>query len=294
MSSKPTNGVNGAKRLKAMMENYLEARRDGPKYGYEIRLVEPDNYEYYYILVKPLAGVYKGQKYMMEMKTTYGRDADQTTYPTNAPYIHFITNIFHVNISANGGSICLDILKDKDKWSPLNSFDTLIQNILLLFNEPNNGSPYNGEASRLWVECEKQYKTAKRPGMTVQAADDLYMQCFEPFITEANRVMKTSNYKQYASWFPELDQKSPEYTARVESNETELADLEGIFAQMKLAKKKVSTPEPPKKEDLSAADGAKLDVNKDSGAGLGAESSVQPVVANTKKNRWAKYQTKEP
>ncbi len=254
---------NGAKRLKAMMENYLEARRDGHKYGYEIRLVEPDNYEHYYILVEPIAGVYKGQKYLMEMKTTYGLGDDKTTYPNNAPYIRFITNIFHVNISANGGSICLDILKDKDRWSPLNSFDTIIQNILLLFNEPNNGSPYNGSASKLWVECGKDYDAMKTGKMTVQDADELYVRCFRPFINEAERVMRTNDYKKYAKWFPELDQLSPEYTNRVKDNELELAELADAFEHIKLAKKKHDTSTNP-------------------------DESLKPEDA--KKKRWAKYQ----
>ncbi len=267
---------NPAKRMKAMIENYLESRKEGPKYGYEIRLVEPENYEHYFILVKPLAGVYKGQKYIMEMKTTYGRDADQTSYPTNAPYVHFITNIFHVNISSNGGSICLDILKDKDKWSPLNSFDTIVQNILLLFNEPNNASPYNGDASRVWVECEKNYKAAKRSGMSVQECDDLYMECFAPFIHESKRVMRTNNFKQYAKWFPELDDTCAEYKERVIADDEELATLEASFQRLKL-KNKPSTGSVSESTPETQATSTEL-------------PKEVPKEDPKKKNRWAKYQ----
>lgn len=249
--------TNNAKRIKALMENYYEARKEGPKYGYDIRLVENDNYEHYYILVKPIAGVYKGQHYIMEMKTTYGRDADRTTYPINAPYLHFITDIFHVNISPNGGSICLDILKDKSKWSPLNSFDTIVQNVLLLFNEPNNASPYNGGASKAWVACEKVYKESKDKNMSVAEDDALYLNSFEPFIRQAVSIMNKNNFANYSKWFAELDPTHSEYIERVTRDEEEFKELEANILSMK------------KKKTVAE----------------------QPVEADTKKkNRWAKYQ----
>lgn len=273
--------VNPAKRMKAMVENYLEARKEGPKNGYEIRLVEPENYEHYYILVKPLAGVYKGQKYIMEMKTTYGLGTDQTQYPVNAPYVHFVSNIFHVNISSNGGSICLDILKDKSKWSPLNSFDTIVQNILLLFNEPNNASPYNGEASRFWVECEKNFKAKKRSGMTVLQSDTLYLECFEPFISESKRVMNTNNMKSFAKWFPELDPKNEDYKERLTADNNELIQLEESFNRLKLATKK-----------SSSTAGSTASSTAGSTADQPIDSSADPQKdQQKKKNRWAKYQS---
>ena len=241
MAAARISHANPARRIKAMMETYFESRVEGPKYGYEIRIVEPENYEHYYILLKPLSGVYKGQKYIMEMKTTFGNGADQASYPTNAPYVHFITNIFHVNISSNGGSICLDILKDKEKWSPLNSFDTLVQNILLLFNEPNNASPYNGEASRIWVECEKKYKAFKTAKMTVQDSDTLYLQCFDVFMKNAVNVMNKNDYTQYSKWFPELDPTHIEYQNRCKIDIDEFDKLKTYF-QKKLAPKPASAP----------------------------------------------------
>jgi ubiquitin-protein ligase len=251
-----------AKRLKALVENYLEARCEGPSNGYDIRVVQRDNYEHYYILIKPISGVYQGQKYIMEMKTKYGKGVDETTYPTNAPYVHFVTGIFHVNISPNGGSICLDILKDKDKWSPLNSFATLVQNILLLFNEPNNASPYNNIASKAWVECEKEYKLGLEADMTMKQQEELYILAFKPFIKKAILVMRTNNMKKYAEWFPELDEKHPDYKQRLVEYEEELQMLKDM------------------KESFS-----KKPVSENT-----AVSSESPVVPSApKKKRWEKY-----
>jgi len=292
---------NNAKRLKALMENYYEARKEGNKYGYEIRIVEEDNYEHYYILVKPLAGVYKGHKYIMELKTTYGRGEDVATYPTNAPYAHFITDIFHVNISSNGGSICLDILKDKSKWSPLNSFDTIVQNILLLFNEPNNASPYNGDASRQWVACEKDYKSYATKHLTVKECDELYMRSFEPFIAQALNVMNRTNFKQFSKWFPELDPESVDYVERVAKDEEDFKELEANILSMK--KKKAAERESAKtksevKTNAEVKPNAEVKTNAEttSDAPVNSETKqdvnvdAKPAVDPKKKNRWAKYQ----
>ncbi len=290
---------NMAKRLKALMENYLEARKEGHKYGYEIRLVEPDNYEHYYILVKPIAGVYKDQKYVMEMKTTYGRGDDTTKYPINAPYVHFITNVFHVNVSSSGGSICLDILKDKQKWSPLNSFDTIVQNVLLLFNEPNNASPYNGEASRIWVACEKKYKSLQKPNMTVAESEELYIECFAEFIEAAIKVMNSSDLKQYAKWFPELDPDADEYKKRMSDDSAELEELEKTFAAMKARKSaKVQSTSSSVSTDVSslvsADTSSSVSTNTSSSVSTNTSSSVSTTEPTTqqapaKKNRWDKY-----
>lgn len=288
--------VNPAKRAKALFENYLEARKEGPKNGYEIRLVEPDNYEHYYILVKPIAGVYKGQKYIMEMKTTYGHGNDQVQYPVNAPYMHFVSNIFHVNIHPNGGSICLDILKEKNKWSPLYSFDTIMQSILLLFNEPNNGSPYNSEASRVWVECEKDFKNQKHSGMTMQQSEALYLRCFAPFINGAMKMMRSNDMKPFARWFPELCPEASDYVDRMNSDKEEIHRLTEEFDRIALAAKKRaallrSAPKNDHGSDTSASvsqPDPSLKKEEPNPTPTKVESAEAPK--EKKKNRWAKYQ----
>lgn len=60
----------------------------------------------------------------------------------------FETHCFHPNVDANGGHICLDILKDK--WTPAFSVRTVLLSVQALLGAPNVDSPYNNTAAALW------------------------------------------------------------------------------------------------------------------------------------------------
>ena len=140
------------------------------------------------------------------------------------------------------------------------------KNILLLFNEPNNSSPYNGEASKVWVECEKKFKSLARTDLSVKDSDKLYMECFEPFINESKRIMYTNDLSAYAKWFPELNPHDTNYKEKIEMDKTEVANLELSFNQLKLSSKKTtSVPH--------------------------VESNSDTEPPKQKKSRWEKYQS---
>lgn len=227
--------ANPASRIKNLLENYVEARKAGHMSGYDIRQVDPDNYEHYYLLIQPKNGVYKGHSYVLELKTTYGTDGSQ--YPMNPPYAHFTTNVFHTNISSNGGSICVDILKDKTKWMPSYSFDLIVQNILILFDEPNNASPYNSEASRLWMDCEREFKQRKAElgrNPSLKDVDRIREECFMPFSNKAMQTMQTNNLSQYYKYFPQLNNNK----ALMEEQKAEFDAMVAKIEEMKQRRKK--------------------------------------------------------
>ena len=75
-------------------------------------------------------------------------------YPFKAPLVKFETPCFHPNVDGHG-NICLDILKEK--WSAALSVRTVLLSIQALLAEPNNESPLNVAAARLWDDGE-EYK----------------------------------------------------------------------------------------------------------------------------------------
>ncbi|KAG4302466.1 hypothetical protein PCK1_001302, partial [Pneumocystis canis] len=70
-------------------------------------------------------------------------------YPTVPPKCHFITKIFHPNISPKG-DVCVSILK-KD-WSPTVHVSHILLTIKCLLIHPNPESALNEEAGRLLLD----------------------------------------------------------------------------------------------------------------------------------------------
>jgi ubiquitin-protein ligase len=264
-------------RVRMLLENYITAKLEGQKEGYDIKTVEEDNYEHFYILFRPLAGIYKDQFHILEMKTEYGHGADKTTFPYNAPYIKFNTLVYHTNISTNG-AICLDILKDKNKWAPTYDFSSIIRNILLLFEEPNNASPFNGEASRAYVDCEKRYKESKDKRMTFKEEEALKVRCFATFKAFADKHAKTNDKEltnTYSKWFPQLVGKQPDAE--------ELEELKTMLESMKLKKKK-KVVEEVKKDDNTPSDNNQTNP---------LEEKKEPTKKTFDVSKFAKYQKKK-
>lgn len=92
---------------------------------------------------------YEGLEYKLAMKFP-------PSYPYAAPTVTFLTACFHPNVDVHG-AICLDILKEK--WSPVYSASAVLISIQNLLDNPNNQSPLNLQAARLWGRGEA-YRSA--------------------------------------------------------------------------------------------------------------------------------------
>lgn len=96
----------------------------------------------------PIDTVYTGHKYKLQLEFP-------NSYPYTAPTVKFLTPCFHPNVDNVSGYICLDILKDK--WSALYDVRTILLSIQSLLGEPNNESPLNFQASKMWLN-QSEYK----------------------------------------------------------------------------------------------------------------------------------------
>jgi hypothetical protein len=219
------------------------------------------------------------------MKTTYGHGEDATCYPLNAPYIKFNTAVYHTNIST-GGAICLDILKDKTKWSPLYDFSSIIRNILMLFNEPNNASPFNGEASRHYVDCERRYKDSKEKRMALKDEEYLKEKCCEPFKRHADKYAE-GNHREltnhYSKWFPRI--------IGGKENEEELEALSKTLESLKLKKKKPTTELVPTATATTTTTSSNSVESKDNNA-IPTPTPKEPEKKKFDTNKFNKYKKK--
>jgi ubiquitin-protein ligase len=77
-------------------------------------------------------------------------------YPFSPPKVKFSPSIFHPNVFAISGDICLDILKDA--WTPALTISRICLSILSLLDAPNTSDPINAVAAELYDKNKDEYK----------------------------------------------------------------------------------------------------------------------------------------
>lgn len=205
--------INEGQRIRRVLADYCRSRQDGKSSGYKIRQVKNDTEtsEHFYVLLQIQNLAYKGQSHILEVKTRYGDDSHAYKYPVDMPKVMFVSKIFHVNVNPSGGTICVDILKDSSAWVPSNTISSVMQSILVLLQEPNNNSAWNGDASRMWQDCEKKAKELigqlpKVNGkVSLRDEEKVQQEAFATFASySTEQYLKSTPFKEYAKYFPEL------------------------------------------------------------------------------------------
>lgn len=71
-------------------------------------------------------------------------------YPFRPPRCRFVSRIFHPNVRADTGQICLNIInEDENEWTPANTLIQVAYGIQSLVNCPNTDSPLNLDAGNI-------------------------------------------------------------------------------------------------------------------------------------------------
>lgn len=94
------------------------------------------------------------------------------TYPHLPPTLTFQTPIFHPNVYENG-EVCISILHppedDKygyesasERWSPVQTPETILLSVISMLGSPNDESPANIEAGKLWRNDRKEFRKRVR------------------------------------------------------------------------------------------------------------------------------------
>ncbi|KAL2869683.1 putative ubiquitin conjugating enzyme [Aspergillus lucknowensis] len=93
-------------------------------------------------------------------------------YPHMPPKMKFESPLFHPNIYPNG-EVCISILhppeEDKygyesaaERWSPVQTPETILLSVISMLSSPNDESPANVEAARLWRDDPREFKKRVR------------------------------------------------------------------------------------------------------------------------------------
>ena len=159
------------------------------------------NLEKLYIMIIIKRGIYKGQTHVLEFNAKYGSSTEYY-FPYSPPFVRFITKIFHPNISVTG-IICVDILKEIDKWSAQYSIVNVMTSIMLLLDFPNNSSPYNIESSDMYIQCNKKIKSEKNgKKLSLIEEERIEEECFNEY-SKITKKYANTNISNYITMFNE-------------------------------------------------------------------------------------------
>lgn len=90
-----------------------------------------------------------------------------TDYPLNPPKMSFTCEMFHPNIFPDG-RVCISILhspgddplgyeSSSERWSPVQSVEKILLSVVSMLAEPNDESPANIDASKMWRENREEF-----------------------------------------------------------------------------------------------------------------------------------------
>ncbi|KAF2402899.1 ubiquitin-conjugating enzyme [Trichodelitschia bisporula] len=93
-------------------------------------------------------------------------------YPLAPPQMRFTCEIWHPNVYPNG-NVCISILhapgedpnhyeKAEERWSPIQSVEKILISVMSMLAEPNDESPANVDAARMWRERRGEYERVVR------------------------------------------------------------------------------------------------------------------------------------
>ncbi|KAF1981361.1 ubiquitin-conjugating enzyme [Aulographum hederae CBS 113979] len=88
-------------------------------------------------------------------------------YPSSPPSLTFMTPVFHPNIYPNG-EVCISILHParddphgyesaSERWNPVQTPWSILLSVISMLNDPNDESPANVEAAKMWREDRKEF-----------------------------------------------------------------------------------------------------------------------------------------
>jgi ubiquitin-conjugating enzyme E2 G1 len=146
--------------LKRLQQEYKQYKTDTPSF-YSIELNDKNPYLWNILIFGPNDTIFEGAIFKCQIIFS-------NEYPNKAPKFKFISEFKHPNIYIDG-SICISILHDdiiqsyddediSERWTPIQSVNTIVLSIISLLVSPNLNSPANVDIALLWRDNFNDYK----------------------------------------------------------------------------------------------------------------------------------------
>lgn len=89
-------------------------------------------------------------------------------FPQSPPEMHFLCKMYHPNIDANDGKVCISILhtpgndpneyeSSAERWLPIHTVESIVVSVISMLNDPNTESPLNVKANHDYLFNKPEY-----------------------------------------------------------------------------------------------------------------------------------------
>ncbi|KAJ1662232.1 Ubiquitin-conjugating enzyme E2 7 [Coemansia sp. RSA 1813] len=148
------------------LQKELNQLSKGESSSFSVGLVDDDNlFEWNVTLLGPADSYYEGGMFKAVLKFPLN-------YPYEPPAMRFTSDLWHPNVYQDG-RVCISILhkagddpngyeRAEERWSPVQTVETILVSIISMLSEPNPDSPANVDAAKMWRDDKKAYRREVR------------------------------------------------------------------------------------------------------------------------------------
>eukprot|EP00049_Salpingoeca_infusionum_P018320 m.356683 g.356683 ORF g.356683 m.356683 type:complete len:168 (+) comp17600_c0_seq1:47-550(+) len=148
-----------------LLQKQLKELTKNPVDGFSAGL-KGDSIYVWEVLIIPNEGMYEGGMFRAELEFP-------ESYPQMPPKMKFIGVIpYHPNIYEDG-RVCISILHPPgddeygyedsgERWLPVHTVETILLSVISMISDPNDESPANLDAAKVWREDRAAFKKIVR------------------------------------------------------------------------------------------------------------------------------------
>mmetsp|Transcript_6939 Transcript_6939/g.11805 ORF Transcript_6939/g.11805 Transcript_6939/m.11805 type:complete len:168 (-) Transcript_6939:665-1168(-) len=145
-----------------LLRKQLRELTKHPVEGFSAGLVDDSSiFEWQVTVIGPPDTLYEGG--FFNARLSFPKD-----YPNSPPSCRFTSEMWHPNVYPDG-RVCISILHNPgddphgyetaaERWSPVQSVETIMISIISMLSSPNDESPANIDAAKEWREAQDQFK----------------------------------------------------------------------------------------------------------------------------------------
>lgn len=149
-----------------MLLRMYKKLQDDPSDYFSCGLIDENPFRWRCTIIGPAKSPYEGGMFPAEL--TFTED-----FPNSPPEMRFVCPMWHPNIHAQTGKVCISILHkpgndpleyelSQERWLPIHTVETIIVSVISMLLDPNCESPLNVEAAKDFRNNRDEYNRKVR------------------------------------------------------------------------------------------------------------------------------------